>query len=241
MLRALVILLMLGNAAFWAWTQGWLTGVVGIRPTTGDREPERLARQVRPEHIKVLPPPSVDTAVTAASASPGAAAQVPANAVWALPDCHQLGPFTLAELPSAAAALREAWPTGRWAELREDKSGAWAIYIGPFKNPAEQQQKQKTLLQRGYTVDEPPAGRADLAGGLLLGHFADVKEAALALTKWQKQGENDARVLEIEEASSVITLRTELIDAELASRLAALSAFKSSTGQTLLSECGAAR
>jgi hypothetical protein len=239
MLRVLVILLLLGNLAFYSWTQGWLDGVVGVRPV-GDREPERLARQVRPEHIKVLPPPSVDTAASPASSASSSDVEFASPAaVWPLPDCHELGPFTLAELPAALSALREAWPLGRWSELRDDSAGAWVVYIGPFASQAAQQQKQKALRSRGYTVDEPPAERADLVGGLLLGRFTDVKQAGLALAKWQKQGESDARVLEIEEASSKITLRTELNNAELAAKVSALSALKTSAGQTLLKACGA--
>ena len=46
MLRALIAALLLANLAFFAWTQGWLDSVVGVR-SIGDREPERLLRQDR--------------------------------------------------------------------------------------------------------------------------------------------------------------------------------------------------
>ena len=55
MLRRLALLLLLANLLFFAWSQGWLTGIVGLRPHP-EREPERLARQVRPETVVVLPP-----------------------------------------------------------------------------------------------------------------------------------------------------------------------------------------
>ena len=32
MLRGLVLLLLVANLGFFAWTQGWLDGVVGMRP-----------------------------------------------------------------------------------------------------------------------------------------------------------------------------------------------------------------
>ncbi|MDE2298159.1 MAG: hypothetical protein KGK18_08320, partial [Burkholderiales bacterium] len=54
MLRALVLTLLLANVAFYAWTQGWLDAVVGVR-ATGDREPDRLAQQVRPEIVRIVP------------------------------------------------------------------------------------------------------------------------------------------------------------------------------------------
>jgi len=53
MLRALVVLLLVANLAFYLWTLGWLDGIVGVS-ARGDREPERLANQVNPERIVVL-------------------------------------------------------------------------------------------------------------------------------------------------------------------------------------------
>ena len=54
-LRVLALLLLLANLGFYAWTQGWLDGVVGLR-AIGDREPERLARQFQPQVIRILAP-----------------------------------------------------------------------------------------------------------------------------------------------------------------------------------------
>ncbi len=56
MLRTLVILLVLANGAFWAWSQGalsWLEPLLPA-PASAEREPERLARQVRAQNIVVL-------------------------------------------------------------------------------------------------------------------------------------------------------------------------------------------
>ncbi|MBC8055262.1 MAG: hypothetical protein H7Y61_01650, partial [Rhizobiales bacterium] len=68
MLRALILALLLANLAFFAWTQGWLDAVVSLRPI-GDREPERLLRQVRPEVVRILP-----AGAASAAASPVALA-----------------------------------------------------------------------------------------------------------------------------------------------------------------------
>ncbi|MFZ2652323.1 MAG: SPOR domain-containing protein, partial [Burkholderiaceae bacterium] len=54
MLRLLVVLLALANAGFLVWTLGWLDDATGYR-ARGDREPERLERQVRPDSIRLLP------------------------------------------------------------------------------------------------------------------------------------------------------------------------------------------
>ncbi|MDB5819509.1 MAG: hypothetical protein JWQ11_3149 [Rhizobacter sp.] len=54
MLRPLVLLLVLANVGYYTWSQGWLDGVAG--GSQGDREPQRLSMQVRPEIVRILPP-----------------------------------------------------------------------------------------------------------------------------------------------------------------------------------------
>ena len=54
MLRALLAALVVANLLFFAYTRGALDGLLGLR-SLGDREPERLAKQVRPESIRLLP------------------------------------------------------------------------------------------------------------------------------------------------------------------------------------------
>ncbi len=92
MLRWAVAMLLLANLGFFAWTQGWLDPLVGA-PADSEREPERVARQLRPEAVKLLPAP----AVAAAAA------------------CLEAGPFAEAEAAAAQEALRAAGvPTERW-------------------------------------------------------------------------------------------------------------------------------
>ena len=57
MLRSLVLVLLLANAGFWVWRQGWLEplhSAIGARPE-GEREPERLAMQVDPDRLRLIP------------------------------------------------------------------------------------------------------------------------------------------------------------------------------------------
>ena len=57
MLRVLLGLLLLANAPFFGWSQGWLAPAFPA-PRTGEREPERLTAQVRPESVVILPAPA---------------------------------------------------------------------------------------------------------------------------------------------------------------------------------------
>ena len=50
--RAIVLLLLWANLAFWAWSNGWLSSV-GWGPST-EAEPERLSQQVTPYKLQLL-------------------------------------------------------------------------------------------------------------------------------------------------------------------------------------------
>ena len=53
MLRALVILLVIANLVYLAWTQGALS-VIGAQPARfRESEPQRLQQQIRPELLQV--------------------------------------------------------------------------------------------------------------------------------------------------------------------------------------------
>ena len=136
-LKMLVAALLVANLGFYAWSRGWIDGGAATR---GDREPDRLARQVRPESIRILPPAAAETrsrsaAATTLAAAPSsaptpqgesAAAPVSAPAATAstasapaataaVPGvplaCLQSGPFTPAEVPRVEAALQAALPS----------------------------------------------------------------------------------------------------------------------------------
>ena len=54
MLRLLVLLLLLSNAGYFAWSHGTLAPY-GFAPAA-QSEPQRLAQQVRPEALRILTP-----------------------------------------------------------------------------------------------------------------------------------------------------------------------------------------
>jgi hypothetical protein len=90
MLRALALLALAANLGFLAWTQGALTGL-GLPPLgAGEREPQRLERQLRPESIVILNP-------SVTLGRPGVAATAPAEAAT--------------EAGSSAAATEGAGPS----------------------------------------------------------------------------------------------------------------------------------
>ena len=205
MLRAAAIALVLANAAFFAWTQGWLDSVVGVR-AIGDREPERLLRQVRPETIRILPPSAL------AAASP--------------PACLEAGPFAAADLATAETALRTAWPTApadAWSSVKVDQPGAWIVYMGRYPNRDVLNRKQEELARRNVAFEEMHTPAA-LGPGLSLGRFDDRAEADKALEQFTQQGIRTAKVVELTTPTSVYLLRVDAADAALAALLSGLKA-----------------
>jgi hypothetical protein len=208
MLRLVVLALILANLGFYSWTQGWLDGLVGVRPT-GDREPERMARQVRPETVVILPPEA------AASSSASAA-----------PVCLEAGPFSATELAAANAALKQALPNaaeGSWVEVKTDTPGTWIVYMGKFVDTeglVKKEQELKRLKLDFEVVRTPPA----LDRGLSLGRFDARAAADTALERFTQQGVRTARVVELSPPGSATLLRAARADEALAAQLTALKA-----------------
>lgn len=123
MLRLLVAALLLVNLLFFAWSRGWLDQVVGI-PAQGDREPHRLASQVRPELVRLLPPtgqPGSASEAASAVLAAGAAASAASSAATAVAPASAAAPALLAaaspvgtgappKAPAASVASRPSPP-----------------------------------------------------------------------------------------------------------------------------------
>lgn len=217
MLRVLVALLLLANLAFYAWTQGWLDGVVSVR-SIGDREPERLARQVRPETVRILP--------AGAASAPSAAASAPSPAASATPAtlaCLEAGPFSDADMAAAQATAQLALPSGSWVTLRIDRPGAWIVYLGKYANRAVMRNKEDELNRRQLPYEEVRDNPA-LEPGLSLGRFDQRAGATQAVDRFAQQGLRGARVVELTAASSSQWLRVEKAEPSLATTLAAMKA-----------------
>jgi len=98
-LKGLLAALIAANLLFFAFTRGWFDGVLGLQ-SNGDREPERLANQVRPASIVLMP---------MASAPPGTTGS-----------CLESAPVAGAEAASAEAMLKSALPAGTWTDQRNE-------------------------------------------------------------------------------------------------------------------------
>lgn len=225
MLRLAVIALLLANAGYYAYTQGWLRSAGLVTPEQA--EPQRLQQQIRPETLKVLraqgatnnptPPPApaaAPAAVTAASA-PAPTAAAPADAG----ECLQAGVFDdkqAAALRNAAAAL----PAGSWSLEPTPINGRWMIYMGRFDDQDTLDKKRAEL--RARKVDFDRAG-GTLEPGLSLGRFSTEEAAQRGLTALNAQGVRTARVVQERQAATGFILKLPAVtDAQRQQWLATL-------------------
>jgi len=222
MLRALVVALLLANAGFFAWRAGWLEplhGVIGARPQ-GEREPQRLQRQVNPQAVQLLGgAPAAPAALGAASSARLATASAPALAAGPDGACLEAGPFDPAELASAQAALQAALPEGGWSlRVLPPPGGAWWVALGPYADAETQQRRLEELRRRRMAV-EPAGPGAPLL--LVLGRHDSRAGAEQELAAYAARNLRGARVVEAATRPQH-ALRVAAADAALQARLAAL-------------------
>ena len=237
MLRRLVVLLVLANLLFFSWTRGWLDDLTGLRAHP-DREPERLARQVRPELVVLLPPDAA-SAVPApsstppfpltpltppASPTPAASGLQSAVAPAAMTACLEAGPFATGASVSAIATLQSVQPPlppGSWADVKVERPGSWMIYMGRFPN-REALAKKEEELKRTRVNYEVVNAAPELQPGLSLGRHDQRAAAERALEQLTQRGVRTARVVELAAPATLHMLRAERADPALAAQLAAL-------------------
>jgi hypothetical protein len=243
MLKWLVMVLLAANLAFFAWTQGWLDSVVGAR-ALGDREPGRLAQQVKPESVVVLTPKAVAAATSAAAAaSSGVSSGVSSGASSGAPSgfgaaagstCLEAGPFSSPELTAAEAALTGLLPAGAWSRVAVDVPGIWVVYMGPYRSADMRSKKEAEVRRRGLKFEAfklPPELSAEqrkvlgsqLTPGISLGRYASLNAADAALADFAVSGIQSARVVEVLKPYAAQRLRVNNAEPALAARLTGLT------------------
>lgn len=204
MLRALLVLLLLANAAFYAWTQGWLDGITGVR-ASGEREPERLLKAHQPDRINVL--------------SPQAAAALQLTA------CIEIGPVKGdAALQQVQSSLERAGIAPASYELKADDVAAqWGVVTIKLTSKDFRERKEETY-KRLKVPYEPLPGMPEEQPSLLLSRHPSEKAAEAALEAFSQRALKGLRVLPLPKAEASHRLRFEAADGALQAQLRTLAA-----------------
>lgn len=218
MLRLAVIVLLLANAGYYAWSHGWLRSW-GLAPVE-QTEPQRMAQQIRPETLRILraretPPVAPSVASEAPAFAPPARAPAAMAASAPATVCLQAGTLDQRQadaVRTAAAAL----PQGSWSLESTPIPGRWMVYMGRFADTDALAKKRNELRALGVSYDRPGAA---LEPGLSLGRFSTEEAAQRALTTLGNQGVRSARVLQERADTPVFVLRLPAVNAAMRDQL----------------------
>ncbi len=229
MLRLAVIVLLLANAGYYAWSQGLLRDW-GLAPAS-DAEPQRLHQQVEPGRLRLLPGAAAASPAVPASAPASAASAAPAPgpapadaaqpqgpaaaAAGAAGPCLQAGVYDARQADALRAALA-SWPQGSWQLDPTPTPGRWMVYMGRLADEDMLARKRAELRALKVPYDRPGAA---LEPGLSLGRFSTEEAAQRGLALLAAQGVRTARVVQERPETAGFTLRLPAAPAALRTQL----------------------
>lgn len=213
MLRLLVLLLLLANAGYFAWSHGMLAPY-GFAPAV-QSEPQRLAQQVRPEALRIVMPPEAPAGLISRPGQPRApVAPEPVAATYSAasstlitlgPDasaqpaavatqCLQAGLFNDEQTAVLRSRLQNTLPTGSWAFESGMEPARWIIYMGKYASLDALAKKRGELRQ--INVSFAPLNNPALEPGLSLGNFSTQLDADTELARIARRGVKTAKVIQ---------------------------------------------
>lgn len=249
MLRLALLVFLIANAGYLAWSQGWMA-TLGWAPEE-QSEPYRLKQQVRPEVLSIVPaqptaaapapalvarpaptvaePPAAVTAPPAEAAPANVAAlaapAAPPAQETVLPQptiCLQTETLDEAQFKKLQAALQQSdLSADSWQVLNASINARWMVYIGKFPNEAAMDKRRAELRIRKIGYDR--AG-GNFEPGLSLGRFSSEEAATRELANLLNQGVRGARVVQERASQTVYALRFAQVTAAQQTRLQSLKA-----------------
>jgi len=199
MLRLFVLLLLVANGLFFAWSKGYLSQW-GFAAASKN-EPFRMAEQIEPERIAIkqnavtpapiatsnLPAPvpsSTQTPVATTTQTPPAATTT----------CLTAGAFNDRQSTALKQTLSTQLPNLRWRFDAVTVPARWIVYMGKYPNNTARDLKKSQLNQINVRYEVLTEG--NLEPGLSLGSHATQVAANQSLQQLFKQGVRTARVLQ---------------------------------------------
>ncbi len=199
-MRALFLLLVLANIAFYAWTRH----LAGPDPAT---DPSPLRRQIDPDRLRILPPGEVPQRAKPAAAAAGAAA------------CLEWGSFTLADAPRAQAALARLALGARLTARQTEEHASWWVFIAPQGSRQAAARKAGELKDLGVEDYFIVQDESRYRWALSLGVFRNEAAARERLAALRRQGVRSAEIGQREAVVPKVWLQVREVDAALEARL----------------------
>jgi hypothetical protein len=209
MLRLAILILLLANGGYYAWSHGYLREW-GFAPVQ-EGEPQRMNQQLRPETLQIQRARPANPAPQA----PVSEAPVPAATAA---ECLQAGVLDERQaeaVRSAAAGL----PPGSWVIDATPVPARWMVYMGRFEDQETLDKKRAELRARKVDFDRP-GGTLEI--GLSLGRFTTEEAARRELANLGEKGVRTARVIQERSETPGFTLRLAAVTDSLRPQLETL-------------------
>ena len=179
MLRLIVLVLLLANAGFYAWSHGLLLAW-GLGPSQ-QSEPQRVQQQIRPDAVRILRPDELRSVEAQLAQAPRP------------PECLLSPMLEEAQVASLRTVL-QAWPAGSWSLEPVTEPARWIIYMGQYAGLEQVARKRAELRQLGISFEA--LNNQSLEPGLSLGGFPNEAAAQQQLAVLAERGVRTARVLQ---------------------------------------------
>jgi len=231
MLRLLVLLLLLANGAYFAWSKG-LLAAYGLAPVS-QSEPQRLMLQIRPEAMRILNTPgaasisasaaptssplSTDTSTTATTSTSAVASATLAAASASPAECLQVGLFNEEQTAVLRERLQSVLPAGSWVLESAVEPVRWIVYMGKYSSAEALAKKRGELRQMRVSFEA--LNNPALEPGLSLGTFTSQLDANAELDRITKRGVRTAKVVQAQLEVRGQKLRLPAVNASLRSKL----------------------
>ncbi len=203
MLKLIVALLLLANAAFFVWSQGFLRAW-DFAPKQ-QTEPERIAQQINPDAIRLLKPDEARRLDVAAT-------------VVAKPlECLQAGAFDDIQATVLRKSLEASLPVGSWVLEPMREAPRWIVYMGKYPNADALAKKRNELAALNLKLEALTNPSLEL--GFSLGSFETQTAATNALNTLTKRGVRTARVVQERAELRGTNLKLSAVDDALSGRL----------------------
>jgi sporulation related protein len=200
-MRALFLVLILANLAFFAWAR-----YASQPEATVETSPP--GRQIDPEKLKIVTPAELAALAVAPKPAPAAALK-----------CFEWGSFTVADAARAEKALEPLTLGPRLGQRRTDELAAWWVFLPPQDNRPAAQKKAAELRALGVDDYFIVQDEGDYRWALSLGVFRSEDAAQARLAALREKGVRNAQIGPRETVVSKVWLQVKSVDAALETRL----------------------
>jgi hypothetical protein len=223
MLKFFFSLLLLANAALFAYQRGYLEPLL-----PSGREPGRVSRQLNADQIKFIPEPKAvaapaTAADTAASTATSAATMEPvvATAVTAAPvsktpamaTCTEFGNFNAEDAKRFSAQLAALSLGERMSRREVPGATSHIVYIPPQADKDAAEKKAGELRRLGVNDFYIIQDNSSLRWGISLGVFKLEEAARAYLTTLNRKGVHSARIGQRSASSGLTAFQLRNLDA----------------------------